>query len=180
MDSTLLVALASLLAGLGAATAAIVAAWALRSERAAQRRQHDLDNLRWITDGFNRLRAERRVAAASLLDGSPKVETLRDVLNFLEACAYLVHERYITEKSFAMVGSMSVAAWWLASKDFVREIRISVNSPGVWIELEWLAESVVGPSFNLDPGYIKGFLQREAGRLVLSDDDGVDNGLTAD
>ena len=86
MDSTLLIALASLLSGLGAATAAIIAAWTLRSQQAAQRRQHDLDNLRWITDGYERLRATRRRAAESLLDGAPPVVTLREVLNFLGTC----------------------------------------------------------------------------------------------
>lgn len=174
MDSTLLIALASLLSGLGAATAAIIAAWTLRAERIARRRQHDLDNLRWITDGYDRLRSQRRRAAESLLDGSPQVETLRDVLNFLETCGYLVHEDFISEKSFALVGSMSVAAWWLATRDFVQEVRRSVGSPTVWVELEWLADRVLATSFNPDPGYVKGFLQREGERLALPDGDGID------
>ena len=174
MDSTLLLALATLLSGLGAATAAIIAAWALRSQQAAQRRQHDLDNLRWITDGYDRLREARRKAAASLIDGTPQVETLRDVLNFLETWGYLVHEQFITEKSFALVGSMTVAAWWLASREFVHDVRRSVGSPGVWVELEWLAERVLNSGFNLDPGYLTGFLQREAERVVLADSDAVD------
>ena len=169
MDSTLLIALASLLSGLGAATAAIIAAWTLRSERAAQRRQHDLDNLRWITDGYSRLRAERRRAAESLTDGRPQVEMLRDVLNFLETCAYLVHEDFISEKSFALVGSMSVAAWWLVSRDFVIEARRTVGSPGAYVELEWLAERVLASSFKPAPGYVKGFLERESERVVLYD-----------
>ena len=174
MDSTLLIALASLLSGLGAATAAIIAAWTLRSERAAQRRQHDLDNIRWITDGYNRLRPDRRRAAESLLDGTPSLESLRDVLNFLEACGYLVHEDFISEKSFALVGTMSVAAWWLATQEFVREVRQSLGSPGVWEELEWLAGRVLGNSFNPDAGYVKGFLQRESHRVALPDGAGVD------
>lgn len=176
MDSTLLIALASLLSGLGAATAAIIAAWTLRAERVAKRRQHDLDNLRWITDGYNRLRPERRRAAQSLLDGTPQVETLRDVLNFLETCGYLVHEDFISQKSFALVGAMSVAAWWLACREFVVDVRHSVGSPGVWIELEWLAERVLESSFNPDPGYIKGFLQREAERVLLPEGEGVEIG----
>ena len=174
MDSTLLIALASLLSGLGAATAAIIAAWTLRAERTARRRQHDLDNLRWITDGYSRLRAERRVAAASLLDGAPRVETLREVLNFLEMCGYLVHEDFISEKSFALVGSMSVAAWWLATREFVMEVRQTVLSPGVWVELEWLAGRVLGSTFNPETGYLKGFLQREAERVVLPESEGAE------
>lgn len=173
MDSTLLIALASLLAGLGAASAAIIAAWTLRAERAARRRQHDLDNLRWITDGYDRLRADRRRAAESILDGTPSVEALRDVLNFLETCGYLVHEDFISEKSFALVGSMSVAAWWLATREFVMEVRQSVGSPGVWVELEWLAERVLANSFSPDAGFIKGFLQRESHRVVLPDGESV-------
>lgn len=169
MDSTLLLALATLLSGLGAATAAVIAAWALRSQQAAQRRQHDLENIRWIAEGYDRLRDARRIAAASILDGEPRVETLREVLNFLETWGYLVHEQFITEKSFALVGSMSVAAWWLASRDFVREVRVNVGSPGVWIELEWLAERMLAAAFNPDPGYLKGFLERESERIVVSE-----------
>ena len=174
MDSTLLIALASLLSGLGAATAAIIAAWTLRSQQAAQRRQHDLDNIRWIADGYDRLRDARRVAAESLLDGTPKAETLRDVLNFLETCGYLVHEQFISEKSFELVGSMSVAAWWLASREFVIEARQRVGSPGAYVELEWLAERVLGSSFNPAPGYVKGFLERESERVALSDPKATD------
>jgi hypothetical protein len=165
MNSTLLLALASLLSGLGAATAAIIAAWTLRAERAARRRQHDLDNLRWITDGYDRLRTARRRAAESILDGAPNVESVRDVLNFLETCGYLVHEDFISEKSFALVGSMSVAAWWLATREFVLEVRRTIGSPGVWVEFEWLAERVLAGAYtNLDPGYVGGFLQREGER----------------
>ena len=172
MDSTLLIALASLLSGLGAATAAIIAAWTLRAERAARRRQHDLDNLRWITEGYDKLRADRRRAAESILDGRPQTETLRDVLNFLETCGYLVHEKFISEKSFELVGSMSVAAWWLASRDFVFEARRSVG-PAAYVELEWLAERVLGNAFNPPPGYLNGFLQREAQRVGVAKGDEV-------
>src|SRR5438128_792945 len=126
-----MVALASLLAGLGAAAAAIVAAYALRSQQRAQQRQHDLENLRWITAQWDALRGLRRRAAEDYLDGGVDEEALRDVLNFFESCGYLVREEFITAKTFDQIAKLAVFGWWYGAETFIRDVRVRLHDDGV-------------------------------------------------
>src|SRR3974390_863734 len=146
VDSNTLIALASLLTGLGAAAAAIVAAYALRSQQRSQQRQHDLDNLRWITEQYDALRPLRRRAAEGLLAGREDTDTLRDVLNFFELCGYLIRERFMIQQTFDMVGALSALGWWYASESFIANARSRVGGPGVYSEFEWLKNHLIEQS----------------------------------
>lgn len=161
MDSTLIIALASLLSGLGAATAAVVAAYALRAQQRGQRRQHDLENMRWLMDEWNALRPERRKAAQSLLDGKPDDDSLRTLLNFLELCGYLVHQEFITPTSFGMsVGEMAVRGWWHSSQGFVDDYKRRIGGVHFWTEVAWLNDQFKA-GFP-DGTWLDTFLHRQA------------------
>jgi hypothetical protein len=167
VDSNTVVALASLLAALGATSAAIVAAYALRSQQRAQQRQNDLENLRWITDQYAALRPLRRRAAEGFLDGTVDEDALRDVLNFFETGGYLVREGFITEKTFDQVGKLTVLGWWYATESFIRDVRRRVGDDGVFEEFEWLKDRLRVQVFEPSRAWVDGFLRREAARPAI-------------
>ncbi len=171
VDSNVMVALASLLAGLGAAAAAIVAAYALRSQQRGQQRQHDLENLRWITDQWTKLRPLRRRAAQSYLAGGRDEDALREVLNFLETCGYLVHERFISERSFDLIGKMLIFGWWYSAEAYIREIRERLFAPSLFAEFEWLKDRLTPEFPDPDRESVDSFLHREAARPNVESED---------
>lgn len=176
MDSNTLIALASLLTALGAGGAAIVAAYALRAQQRGQQRQHDLENIRWITDQYASLRPLRRRAAECYLDGRVDEDALRDVLNFFEACGYLVRERFVTDKTFDQLGKLSVLGWWYSAEGFICNARSRTRDPGVFTEFEWLKDRLRVEVFEPDRGWVDAFLRREAARPAV----GAENQLAAE
>jgi hypothetical protein len=161
MDTNSFIALASLLSGLGAATAAIVAAYALRTQQSGQRRQHDLENMRWISEQWDALREQRRAAARSLLNDKPDFASLRDVLNFLDTCGYLVRERIVSEKSLGhSMGLLGIRGWFHTSEAFIREQRSLAAGALFWDELEWLAGHL--EHSTPDGPWLEHFLERQA------------------
>jgi hypothetical protein len=161
MDANLIIALASLLSGLGAATAAVLAAYALRAQQHGQRKQHDLDNMRWLAEEWLAIRPHRRAAAQSLLDGKPDWDSLREVFNFLETCGYLVHEDLIRVRTLDMsVGEIAVRGWWHWSKTFIQEIKANMGGAKFWDEAEWLQQRL--EPLLPDGAWLENFLEREA------------------
>ena len=170
MSSNSLIALASLLTGLGATAAAVVAAYALRAQQHAQQRQHDLENLHWLSGRYDALRSLRRRAAKSLLDGPHDEYALREVLNFWESCAFLVREELITVRTlFETIGQVSVPGWWYASGDVIRSLRERV-SPSVFEHFEWLKDEIGTGGIDPSKAWIDDFLRREANLPVLGPD----------
>ena len=169
MSSSVLIALASLLTALGAAGAAIVAAYALRSQQRGEQRQHDLENHRWITDQFRGLAEMRRRAALSLLEGDVDEFALREILNFFESAAYLVRERFISERTYAQIGRVAAVGWWHASEPAVLEARAHVG-PDLFDHFEWLKDRMQADGFVANDAFVEGYLRREAGLPILQND----------
>ena len=168
MSSNYLIALASLLTGLGATAAAVVAAYALRAQQRVQQRQNDLENLRWLTSQYAALLPTRRRAAKSFLAGSPDEHAWREVLNFLETSGYMVREGFISVRAFSeTLGQVPVGGWWYASTELIRSARERV-SPHVFEHFEWLKDEV-GRQWDFEPdeAWIDDFLRREAALTVL-------------
>lgn len=162
MSTNGLIALASLLTGLGATSAAVVAAYALRSQQRSQQRQHDLENLRWLSNEYAALRELRQRAAAGLLDGKRDDYALREVLNFFESCGFMVREGYITAYTFSeTIGAVPVPGWWYAAESVIGMGRERV-SPTVFEHYEWLKDQLAGGNGAPDSGWVKDFLRREA------------------
>jgi hypothetical protein len=162
VSSNSLIALASVLTGLGATAAAVVAAYALRAQQRGQQRQHDLENLRWLTSQYAELREMRQRAARSLLDGELDEYAIREVLNFFESCGFMVRENFITVRTFGeTIGLVPTTAWWLASESVVREVRARVG-PGIYEHFEWLKAELDTEGLNPSEEWIDAFVRREA------------------
>lgn len=162
MDTNLLIAIASLVSSFGVGLAAIVAVITLREQRSAQRRQTDLENLRWLSDQWNGLRPVREAAARSLIDGRPSLTQIRQVLNFLETAGFLVRRRIIEDETLSRgVGEIPVRGWCHWTADFVRQQRETMGGARFWEELEWL-DRYLEPRLHDGP-WLEAFLKREAG-----------------
>ena len=165
MDVNLLIAIASLVSSLGVAAAAIVAAFTLREQRTAQRRQMDLENLRWLAQEWNALRSTREAAALSLINGKPSLSQIREVLNFLETVGYLVRRHLIEDETLGRaVGEIPVRGWRHWTADFIRQQREQLQGATFWLDIEWLDQHLAaqlpdGPWLNV-------FLQRESGETA--------------
>lgn len=177
MSSNYLIALASLLTGLGATAAAVVAAYALRSQQRVQQRQNDLENLRFLTSQYAGLLPMRRRAAQAFLAGKPDEHALREILNFLETSGYMVREGFISVRAFSeTLGQVPVAGWWYASLDLITSARERV-SPHVFEHFEWLKDQI-GEVWGSQPdeAWVADFIRREAALSILSADDGEATG----
>ena len=171
MSSDTLIALASVLTGIGALAAAVVAAYALRAQERSQQRQHDLENLRWLTNEYAGLREMRQRAAATLLDGKLGEYALREVLNFFESCGFMVREGFITAYTFSeTIGQIPVPGWWHASESVIHTARERV-SPSVFIHFEWLKEQMASEPLESEPEWVNDFLRREATLPILGTGD---------
>lgn len=162
MDDNWLILLATVLTGLGATAAAIVAAYALRAQQRGQQRQHDVDNLRWIIEQWRALRLPRQRAAKGLLFDQPDREALRDVLNFWELCGYLVRQGFLTEKAFDMIGAHWVLGWWCAAQKEVGAARLRYADPELFVEFEGLKNRLQLEVVELDAESVQSFLRTEA------------------
>ena len=162
VDVNLLIAIASLVSSLGVAAAAIVAVFTLREQRTAQRRQTDLENLRWLAQEWNTLRPTRAAAALSLINGTPSLSHIREVLNFLETVGYLVRRHLIEDETLGRaVGEIPIRGWRHWTADFVRAQREQLQGATFWLDVEWL-DRHLEPQLPDGP-WLKVFLQRESG-----------------
>ena len=168
MSGTSLIALASVLTGLGATAAAVVAAYALRAQQRGQQRQHDLENLRWLTDQYAGLRGMRHRAANGLLEGTADHYALREVLNFHENCSFMVREGFITENTFARsFGQLALLGWWYSAETFIRDVRASTGAASVFEHFEWLKDRMQIEPFDPSGRRVNDFLRREADVPIL-------------
>lgn len=160
MDVNLLIAIASLVSGVGVATAAIVAVYTLRSQQAATRRQTELENSRWLYREWNDLRQERRAAARSLMAGKASFRHIREVLNFFETSGWLVRRHLIELETLDyFVGAIVVRGWWHWCEPFVRERRAWTKAR-IWGQVEWLQGQL--ESSHPDGPWLEKFLESEA------------------
>ena len=167
MSTNAVIALGSIVTGLGATAAAVVAAAALRAQQRSQQRQHDLENLRWLTDQYAGLRESRRRAAAGFLDDSPDEEAVWQVLNYWERCAHLVRERFLTEEAFTKrISGFAVVGWWIAAEAMIRAVRERMGAELV-ADFEWLCDRMRTPELDSDGVWLESFLRFEAGRPIL-------------
>jgi len=133
------------IATLGAAAAATVA---IRAQARGKRRQHDLDNLKWLHEMWNALRLERAQAARYLLGQGHRVG-IAEVLNFLEMLGYLVRKHYLELASVQGTIGVFVWLWWTASAPVIEDNRRAVGPQGFGILSGYRPTSSSAPTFHV-------------------------------
>jgi hypothetical protein len=150
--------LTGVLTALAATAAALFAGLAIRAQDRAQRRQQALENFRWLTDSWNDLRPQRARAARCLREDRGAVTDIREILNFLEAAAYLVRRRYLDLDIAEAILAAQIRGWWLVGQTVVNSGRAEFGAR-VFEDLEWLHTQLVFPLGH--EGWRERFLARE-------------------
>jgi len=170
MSTNAVIALAGVLTGLGATSAAVVAAYALRAQQRSLQRQHDLENMRWLTDQYAGLLDQRRRAARSLLNGPPDEDALWQVINFYARCGNLIRQGFITEEAFTgRVGEFAVLGWWYSTEAMIQAARTRLGAD-LLADFEWLSDRMRSNELEPDGDWVEGLLRYEAGLAIRADE----------
>ena len=107
-----------------------MAVFTLRAQQRMQIQQHNLDNYWRITDGWWALRADRAVAARSLLDGTPSHNHVILVLNYLECMSHLARTGEISVELVKHGLGVTAVAYWMAAHDLIVQWRVELGKIG--------------------------------------------------
>lgn len=134
---------ATIVAAIGVLVAIVTLIVTLRSQTRLARFAATSDNIwrfddQWHTDEF---RALRLAAVAALKDGKQVPEAI-DVWNFFEMLGLMSHKKAVDVEVVANKFASRVIDYWYLSEALIRMRRNHYQDPSLWVEFEWLKNSV--------------------------------------
>lgn len=134
VDVTAVISLLAALAACAAVAAAALLYWQVRESAAQRQLGVGLESLWHLDDRWNSgsMADIRSAAAGSLLAGKPSAE-VGDVLGFFAQVGRLVDEGAVDEPLAALEFYWPLANYWLASRDYVTQVR--GDDPAAWREV---------------------------------------------